>query len=793
MVRVLDRKLLRELWHQKGLIIAITTLVAVGVMCFVYMRSAHRNLKTAQAKYNAQCRMADFWINLKKAPIAELQELAELRGIAELRPRIQFLCTVDLPDAKEPINGLVLSMPDRRTPVINDVLLKRGDYFTEQRRDEVLVNNAFAKKHHIKPGDVIHLILNNRRQELYVVGTAISSEFTYLVGPGAISPDPEHFGVFYLKQTFAEEVFDFDGAANQLVGRLAPELREHPDAILREAEAKLKTFGVFSVTPLKDQQSHRFLSDEIRGIGTFAGMMPIVFLAVAALVLNVLLLRLIDQQRVVIGTLKGLGYSNTELFLHFTKFSSVIGLCGGLVGWIMGYQMSAWVTQIYQTMFEFPELNNDIYPELYLIGMAISLTCSIAGSFRGARAALSLQPAEAMRSKPPAQGGRVWIERIPMLWSRLSSGWRMVLRNMIRHKARTLVGVFAASMGAAILSCGFILQVSMAYLIDFQFSKIDRSDVDLTFKDERGVDALFDARRLPAVDHAEPILDVACEFLNGPYRRKGVIRGLIPNARLTTPRDVNEHRIEIPKSGVTIARKLAELMHLRPGDMLEFEPIKGIRKHCRVPIIQLADSYMGLTVYADIDYLRGLIDEEQAVSGVQLEVDDRPEAMRELTRTVKRLPAVQTYVSRKAMIHNLNSTLVEMQNVFIGIMVVFAGVIFFASLLNMSLIGLAERRREVATFLVQGYTEWQVGGFFFRETMVTAIIGTLLGFPLGYLLVFWLTKNYDTEMFRFPLLTPPWVWVKTFLWGLGFAMSAHVFVHREICYMDWRDALSVKE
>ena len=792
-MKVLDRKLLRELWHQKGLIVAITMLVSVGIMCFISMRSAHLNLKFAQANYNAQCRMADFSINVKKIPVAELQELLDLPGISELRPRIQFFCTVDLPQARDPINGLVLSMPDLRQPVINDVVLKRGGYFTEQRRDEVIVNNAFARKHGVRPGDVIHLLLNNRRQELHVVGTAISSEFIYLVGPGAISPDPEHFGVFYLKQSFAEEVFGFDGAANQVVGLLAPEVRAHSDELLRTAERKLKPFGVFSVTPLKDQPSHRFVSDEIRGIGTFAGLMPIIFLAVAALVLNVLLMRLIDQQRVVIGTLKGLGYSNAELFLHFMKFSAAIGIFGGFVGWGLGYYMSGLITGNYQVMFEFPDLQNNIYPDLYLVGLVISVSCSLIASTRGARQALSLQPAEAMRSKPPSKGGRIWLERVPALWSRLSSGWRMVLRNMIRHRARTTVGIFAAAMGAGVLSCGLLLQASMNYLIDFQFSKIDCAEVDLAFKDEHSIDSVAEAARLPGVEHAEPVLDVACEFFNGPYRRKGVIRGLLPNARLTVPRDVNEDRIPIPAVGVTMTRKLAELLRLKPGEMLEFEPVKGLRERQRVPIVTLADSYMGLTVYADINYLSKLIDEDLAVTGVQLEVDERPEAMKELVKSVKRLPSVQTYISRKSTISNLNATLVKIQNFFINVMTVFAGVIFFSSLLNMSLISLAERRREVATFLVQGYSHWEVGLNFLRESLVTAGIGTVLGFPLGYLLCLWLTHNYDTEMFRFPLRTPPEVWIKTSLWGLAFALASHAVVHREIVTMDWRDALSVKE
>ncbi len=123
----------------------------------------------------------------------------------------------------------------------------------------------------------------------------------------------------------------------------------------------------------------------------------------------------------------------------------------------------------------------------------------------------------------------------------------------------------------------------------------------------------------------------------------------------------------------------------------------------------------------------------------------------------------------------------------------FAAVIFFSSLLNTSLIGLAERRREVATLRVLGYSEWQIGGFFLRESMVLNVLGTIVGFPLGYLLIWYLTAVYDTEMFRFPLIMPPVVMLKTFVMAMVFGLAAHLFVQRDINRMDWREALNVKE
>jgi len=249
-VSVLDRKLLRELRASWLLLTAIVSIIAVGVACYVSMGGAYHNLTEAKRRYYRQCRMADFWIDLKKVPLAELDALAELPGVAAICPRIGFYATVDLEHVTKPLNGMVLSLPDRREAVINDVVIERGGYFTDRRENEVIVNEAFAAHHKLKPGDWIRLVLNNRRQELFIVGTAISSEFVYLLGPGAITPDPEHFGVFYLKQTYAEDVFDFDGAANQVVGRLASDVQQNPHELLDRAERLLSSYGVFTTTPL---------------------------------------------------------------------------------------------------------------------------------------------------------------------------------------------------------------------------------------------------------------------------------------------------------------------------------------------------------------------------------------------------------------------------------------------------------------------------------------------------------------------------------------------------------------
>lgn len=792
MLPVLDRKLLREVRSSGSLLLAITSVIAVGVMCYVYMKSAFYNLELAKTHYYTQGRMADFWVDLKKAPLSELDLVRELPGVTDLQPRIHFFATVDLDNEPGLLNGVVQDLPDRRQPILNDIVLKRGDYFTDRRDNEVIVNDAFARENRIQIGDWIHLILNNRRQELFVVGTAISCEYVYLVNPSTIAPDPKHFGVFYLKRSYAEEIFDMDGACNQLVGTLAPEVRSQPEDVLRRIETVLEPYGVFTTIPMGNQPSNRFLSDEIRGLGVFSNLMPTIFLAVAALVLNVLMVRLIDQQRTLIGTFKAIGYTDGQIFWHFTKFGFAMALAGGLVGLVAGYGMSELVTSIYRMFYEFPDLSNRIYPGVYSVGLSIALVCALIGSWHGARGALALRPAEAMRPKPPPRGGAIWLERFAWLWSRLSFGWRLTLRNIMRHRLRSSVGVFAAAMGSGLLVTGFILSGALSFMIDFQFHQISRSDLDFHFADEQGLPALLEAKRLPGIDHAEPILDVACTFVHGSHRKRGAITGLTPNARLTTPRDRQGRQVPIPPQGLAMSRAMADKLHVVPGDIVTAQPVKGRRDELRLPVVSIVDTYIGMAVYADLHYLSRLLSEELVLSGVQVKINPTLPARHALYKELKQLPALRAVSSRGEVIANMQK-IVDVQHIFINLICVFAGVIFLSSLLNTSLISLAERRREVATLRVLGYTEWQVGGLFLRESMTINLIGTLLGLPLGWALSKYLAIVYNTDMFRFPLVTPPRVWLGAIGLGIVFALIAHAIVQRTINRLDWLDASKTRE
>lgn len=790
---ILNRKLLRDLSAARGLLIAIISIMMLGTGLLVGMQSTFYNMQAAKDRYYRECRMADFWIDLKKAPLAELDVLHDIPGIRNWRDRIQFPVTVDVQQRVRPLNGMVISMPDLRQPVTNDIVLIRGDYFSDRGEPEVIINDKFAEANRLYPGQKLHLLLNNRREEFLIVGTAISAEFTYLIGPGSLTPDPENFGVFYLPRRQMEELFDFEGAANQVVGHFTPGMEGDRQAVLDLVERRLESSGFISATLLKDFTSNYFVSNEINQLSNMATVLPAMFLVVAALILNVLMTRLARQQRTTIGTLKAIGYSDATIFWHFLKFGAVVGLVAGIFASGLGMLLTWGMLTQYQQFFQFPDLRNDLFVQTHLIGWSVSIVCAMLGSVYGARQMLLLQPAEAMRPEPPAKGGRVLLERITLVWDQLSPGWRVALRSMIRHRSRTAIALFAGTVGAGILVSGLMMMEATEYFIRDEFERRNRSDIELTFKDALDRQAWYDLSHLPGVDLVEPQFNLACDFVNGPYKRQGAINGILGDAQLTVPTDKQNRRISIPSVGLVMERRLADHLHISVGDMLEVRPKSGRREPLHVPLAAISDSQFGLSVYADMQYLCRIRGESFAMSGAQLKINQTEDAQRELYLSLKQMPAMEAISSRLELIKNMRETIIQNQNISIAIIVVFAGTIFFGNVLNASLVNLSERQREVATMGAMGYTRWEIGMLFLRESLVINSVGAVLGLPVGYFLIHLMVQMIDQDLVRFPVVTAPWIWISAVVTALSFTLLAHAVVQWQIHRMNWLDSLKVRE
>ncbi len=165
-MRSLDLKLLRNLVSMKGQVIAIVLIIACGVASFVTVITAYRGLKASRDTYYARYRMADLFANVKRAPRSVLHDLEQIPGVRRVEGRIVFDVTIDLPHLSRPASGRVLSVPDRRQRILNDLHLTSGDWFTGDGTREVIVADGFAKAHDLAVGDSLRVLMNNKKEAL---------------------------------------------------------------------------------------------------------------------------------------------------------------------------------------------------------------------------------------------------------------------------------------------------------------------------------------------------------------------------------------------------------------------------------------------------------------------------------------------------------------------------------------------------------------------------------------------------------------------------------------------------
>ena len=792
-MKSLDRKLLRDLVTTWGMLLAVASIIAIGIGSFIGMLSAARNLLEAKGQYYSTCRMADFWIDLKKAPVQEVERLARMRGISDIRPRIQFKVLCDLEGVDEPVGGIMISMPPDPAPVLNGLVMRSGSYFTRDRVNEIIVSEKFAAARGLEPGDTLAVIMNGRREELVIAGTAISAEFVYLTSPGSLVDDPKNYGLLYVKQAFAEDHFGFEGACNSVVGLLTPDVAGHGEHVIAELARRLEPYGVFVAVPRAQQFSHMTMAAELTSLQTMAYIFPSFFLLVAALVLNVLMMRLVEQQRTVIGTLKALGYANRELFIHYLKFSAAAGVAGGLIGAGIGYGLAEGMTTMYTAFFSFPRLVNRFYPALVVEGLAVSVAVCLAGALNGARRVMRLQPAEAMRPAAPRAGGAILLERWRVLWRRLDIQWQMVLRDLARRKGRAAVSVFSAAMGAAIVVLAFGFVDSMDTMIALQFDKVLRSDYHLTFSSDTDAAVLDELRRLPGVTAMEPVFHVACTFTRGHREKRGGVTGIEPGARLTVPRDAAGRPVPLPQAGLLMADRLLEQLGAEVGDVLTLTPVRGDRTPIAAPVAASFPSTMGLVVYADLHWLNRIVGESAAASEARvLALQNRAER-RTFMRAIKDMPQLETVTDireqKQALVAQFNGAMRGAAVIMIG----FAAVIFFGAILNATLISMSERRREIATFGALGYHEGEIARLFLRENMVTNMAGTLVGLPLGWFMLLGTMTEYQTDAYSFPAALRPASLVYTVVLAVLFVVTTQLAVYRSIGRLNKVEALSLNE
>lgn len=748
MIDPLDRKLLRDLGKMKGQVIAVSLVMACGLAMMIMTRSLILTLESTRSAYYQKYALADIFATLKRAPLSVADQLITLPGVATVETRVAVSVTLDLPGLSEPATGHIISLPeDGGEPKLNRVFLRTGRFPRSDERREVVLGESFAEANGLKPGDSLVAVINGRRETLKICGIGLSPEYVFEARPGETLPDHKRFSVIWMNYRALAVAYNLDGAFNDVTIDLAPGAA--PEPVIEEMDRLLAKYGAGGAYTRREQASAQRLNDELRVLTSLSVAYPLVFLSVAAFMVNAVLARIVRLQREQIAQMKALGYSSRQVGIHYLKFVLVIGVLGTVIGGIGGRLMGAGLVDMYTLFFRFPSLEFKMDYGALGLALLISLGASVLGVLTVVWQAVKLPPAEAMRPEPPADFKPSLFERLG-LTRFFSPTFRMALRNIERRPWQAVFTCCGLSLATGLMVLPGAMSDSIDYLLTFQWNSQQRQDVSVYLTEPGSGRGFHDLEHLPGVIHAEPIRLVQARLRFGHRHRKLSVTGIPPGAHLNRLLDDDGNPIEMPKEGLLMSAMLAKVIGARIGDEVEVEVLEGRRPTVRVPIRGLVTDFAGVAAYMDISALRRMMMEGDTVNGAYLALDHKrwDEFMRELKDT----PRAAIVMVKRDQLAAFRETTGKSIGIIRKLYFVLATIVAFGVVYNSARIALSERSRELATLRVVGFRLSEVRSVLVGELAILVLASLPFGLLFGRGLALFIMASFSTETVRLPIL-----------------------------------------
>ena len=792
-MKALDRKLLRDLRRMWSQALTIALVVASGLGGFITTLSAVDSLALARDQFYAQGHFADAFATVKRAPLALAEVLRGVPGVADVQVTVEQVVRVELAGLVDPIIGQLIGVDLRQPPRMNQVTVRSGRALAppgagQGRSDstiDALVSEGFASVRGLQPGDEVTALINGKRRQLRIVGTALSPEYIFAGMAGM--PDLRGFGVFWVDREALAAAYDMQGAFNRVAVKLAPQASE--PAVLDGLSRLLAPYGGRDARGREDQASHAMLDNEIKEQRVMGTLLPAIFLAVAAFLLHVVLSRLVATQREQIAALKALGYPNSAIAGHYLKLVGVIVAVGLALGVVLGNGLGTMLTGLYAEFFFFPVFEHRIAPWLILVGASVTGGTALLGTLSAIGATVRLAPAEAMRPPAPGQYRRTTLERLGV--RRIPAGLRMILRNMERKPLRTTLTIGGTAAAVAIVVMGNFFRDAIDHIVDTTFHLAMRSDVNVWMTEPVDALARLQLARLPGVTGVEPARSVAVRMAYGHRSERVGLQGVAQDAQLLRIVDVEGRQSPVPDAGLLLTDRLADKLGVRVGDRVRVEVLEGRQRTLYVPVQATVREMMGLNAYVQRDVLNQWLQEGDVASQFNVALEPGSEAR--FLEATKALPRVAGAFSKATLLRNMQDVSARNVRIMSTILTLFAAVIAVGVVYNNARIALAERTWELASLRVLGFTRGEVSALLLGELAIGIALALPLGMAMGWGLVHLLVELLKNDQFLFPVV----ISARTYAWAglcvVAAGVASALVVRRQIDRLDMVGALKTRE
>lgn len=731
-MKKINLKLWRDIGNQKWQFVALTLIILLGVTSYSAMIGMIDDVQQSIERTLDELRFHDFAVSLEGVGSERLvQKVAALDNVAAVNGRLVVDTGLYVSEDNQ-AHARLVGMPTGEQPPVNQVHIRDGRYLEEGDGAVAVLEHHFADHYGYGPGTVLHPIVGGETIDVEVVGVGVSPEYLMAV-PSSENPMPVPggFAVLFVPQAELQSLFGAAGAINEL-----DVLLENGDSqsVERAIDQVKEVVGaeavVRSTVRWEDNPSYNLLTLDLEGGREMMGIVPSMFLTVAALSIYVFLSRMVQAQRPQIGVFKALGYSRWAVMRHYLFFAGIVAVVGSAVGFALSYPLGMALSRAYAAQFGLPFVVAEFHLTAGVQAIGISLVFCLLAGFFPAWTSARMAPAQAFRFDPSialVTGSVPLLERLLSPLVHLRTGTKIALRNIFRNRRRTLTTALGFIFAFVILLACWSLFDALDYMLEVQFRQTDRWDVHATFLEPQSAALLDQVSGWSGVETVEAVVEFPVTLQSETAREDAFLTALDPATIL--------HGFRLPRGKtaagalsagkVLISAQLAQKLDVQTGDRVTVETVFGT-----VPLVADTgnEEVMSQGVYVGLPWVRQMAGSQDLFNGLLLEVD--PAEQHEVRRALYELPGIASVVLKDDVLAGWED-LMGLYYVMMGSFLLFALIISGAVVLNTMTVNVLERTREIATMRALGQPRRRLTRMITLENVIVGLLSAVPGLAIG--------------------------------------------------------------
>jgi len=550
---------------------------------------------------------------------------------------------------------------------------------------------------------------------------------------------------------------------------------------------------------LTEYQGYGDNADRMRSIGK---VFPVLFFLVAALISLTTMTRMVEEQRVQIGTMKALGYGKAAIAGKYIGYALIATLGGSIFGVLAGEKILPFII-IYAYMILYKHLPAILVPyhmSYALQASGIAVACTLIATIASCYKELAAEPAELMRPAAPKQGKRILLERIGIIWKHLNFTWKSTVRNLIRYKKRFFMTIFGIGGCMALMVVGFGLKDCIYEIVSLQYEKVQFYDAATYMSDD-----ISEENRQQLHDYLDQNADIK-ETIEARMQKtdvksasgKKTLYLMVPSDNekiedfLSFHSRTNKDEVySLKKDEVILTEKMASLLNVKVGDELTIEDED--RGDQTVTVGAICENYMGHYLYLSPEKYEELYGVPAGYNTIIYSVKDgKDDQIEKIGTKLLSMDGVLN-VSYTSSIEGRLDDMLRSLNLVIVVLIVSAGMLAFVVLYNLNNINITERQRELATLKVLGFYDGEVASYVYRENILLTIIGSVVGMVLGNLLHRYIILTVEVEEAMFGRQIHWQSYLYSFLFTVAFSLFVNWVMFYKLKKIDMVESLKSVE